>query len=241
MENHPSLRSAYTAETFLFSSIDSDYGNHHEKISDEIYDMNDIRWMIWDERYEMNCMHAVPQLTSRPQEPTELNHDVHSKFQQDQGQHSETHVWARDDISAFCHRDSIIQRAEHGDILITYVIIVIAYPSGFQASVYSQLSQSEVSGVIRVMHSAAQWVICLLLKKVPWNMLYKERIPMDCQEVQYSRLTRMVNTVVYWMSPLHHLQYLRQKSVHMGTLNSCYWLTDTRRDWLDSGPWHISS
>jgi len=39
------------------------------------------------------------------------------------------------------------------------------------------------------------------------------------------------------MSGQEQQQWLRQKSVHMGTFNDCYWLVETRRERLDGGSW----
>ena len=65
------------------------------------------------------------------------------------------------------------------------------------------------------------------------------RIARAAVEWNHGGYTSEVVTLVGWMNEQEQRQWLRQKSVHMGSLNDCYWLAEARRECLDGGAWSI--
>ena len=149
-ENYCTLRTAFTVETFTFSKIDWDCGNYQE--------------MIWDERYEMNFMHVVRKPSSGTYGLQNCNNGAHQRSGRPRSAFRNQCTGKGYDMNTSWYRATTIMRWEPGDTLIAEAMHDI---------MNTQLRQPEGTGVSSVMLSAANLVICLLAKRLPWLLLYE--------------------------------------------------------------------
>jgi len=110
------------------------YSRHHDASDDRLRWLRmreDMRWQIWDEWYQMNCVHVAQMPSSRTLGSAELKQwCAHQCLGRPRSAFRNPYTGEGYDMHTIWYRVTTIMRGEPRNILIAKAIIVVANPRG---------------------------------------------------------------------------------------------------------------